>query len=150
MLAGAGVGALIGAILYGMFGHVASRRWVYTGSWLLGAVPFWVLAGTPPMVIVIGMLFLMGLSDGPINPLMYTLSQEHTPTALRGRVFGARIAVANIAAPAGLLPVGVLIDTAGVEVALIVLGSIQAAFAIYVLVSRTFRSLDIARRELPS
>jgi MFS family permease len=150
MLAGAGVGALIGAILYGMFGHVASRRWVYTGSWLLGSVPFWVLAGTPPMVIVIGMLFLMGLSDGPINPLMYTLSQEHTPTALRGRVFGARIAVANIAAPAGLLPVGVLIDTAGVVVALIVLGSIQAVFAIYILVSRTFRSLDIARKELPS
>jgi MFS family permease len=102
------------------------------------------------MVIVIGMLFLMGLSDGPINPLMYTLSQEHTPTALRGRVFGARIAVANIAAPAGLLPVGVLIDTAGVVVALIVLGSIQAVFAIYILVSRTFRSLDIARKELPS
>jgi len=143
LLTGAAVGSLVGAILYGLVGVRLSRRSLYAGSWLVGTVPFWILAGTPPIVIALVALALLGLAEGPINPLMYTLSQERTPAHLRARVFGARMALANIVSPLGMIAAGLLIEIVGVQGTLIGIGLAHGVFAIAVLRHRPFYSLDV-------
>lgn len=142
LLSGATIGTLLGSVLYGFFGRRMSRRWIYAGAWLIGALPFWIMASTPPLIIAVGALAVIGLSDGPINPLMYTISQERTPPTLRGRVFGARIALANVAAPFGMLITGYLIAFMGLSPTLMVLALLYVITSVGVLLSPALHDLD--------
>ncbi|HEY8600307.1 MAG TPA: MFS transporter, partial [Thermomicrobiales bacterium] len=53
MTAVAGGGSMIGAILYGMFGHRLPRRTVFVGAFILLALGYWPLVFLPPLPITL-------------------------------------------------------------------------------------------------
>lgn len=110
MISTFGGGALVGALLYGMFGKKFPRRSVFIGAFFLVGIPFWILAFTPSFPIVLGLLLISGLAAGPINPVIMTVAQERVPPGMRGRVFGLMTSGAYIATPLGMLLIGYLVE----------------------------------------
>jgi MFS family permease len=59
--------------------------------------------------------FAMGLSWGPMNPVLSLLIQRRFPASIQGRVFGVQLAIFS-AAPAIALPfVGALVEDFGAQ-----------------------------------
>ena len=115
-IAAFGGGTLVGAVLYGAVGAKLPRRPVLIGSFAVSAVPLFVLALAPPLWATAAALAIGGLGIGPINPLVMTVMQERVPAELRARIYGAVVATALVAAPAGVLLAGLLADRLGVQV----------------------------------
>ncbi|MCG8349158.1 MAG: MFS transporter, partial [Chloroflexales bacterium] len=118
-----GAGALLGIGLYGMFGYRFSRRLVWCVGFLAFALMLWVLALMPPILVVVGAIFLSGIIGGPLTPLSVTIRQERIPPELRGRVFSTFSAIAMAASPFGIIAAGVLTEWHGLPVTLVVLAS---------------------------
>jgi MFS family permease len=115
VLAAFGLGSLLGALLYGAIGATLPRRPLVIGAWILAATPLVVLALAPPLALAAAALALSGFGLGPLNPLAMTVMQERIPTDLRARVFGASFASSIVAAPAGVLLAGLLVEALGVQ-----------------------------------
>lgn len=115
MLAGFGGGAVAGAALFGLAGHRLPRRGTFVGALAAAGPPLWVLATVPPLPVAVGALFAAGVAIGPVNPLLYTILQERCPTALRGRVLGAFVALAMAAVPAGAVLSGYAVELFGLR-----------------------------------
>ena len=75
----AAAGSIIGASLYAAMGPRLSRRLVYLSAWLVAAVPQVAAAQLPPLPFMIGLVMLMGLGSGPLNPIIFTVMQERVP-----------------------------------------------------------------------
>jgi MFS family permease len=95
--------------------------------WCVGFLAFalmlWVLALLPPILAVVGAIFLSGVIGGPVNPLSVTIRQERIPPELRGRVFSTFSAIAMAASPFGIIAAGVLTEWHGLPMTLVVLAS---------------------------
>jgi predicted MFS family arabinose efflux permease len=83
-----------------------------------------------------------GVAVGPINPILATVEYERIPPALRGRVLGAITAGAWASIPAGALLGGLVIEWAGVETTLLVIGACYLAVTAFGLVNPAFRAMD--------
>jgi MFS family permease len=143
VIAGFGGGAVLGAVAYGAIGHRLPRRGTFvTGVFAIGSA-IGVLALLPPAPVMIAAMFLGGLISGPNGPLVSTVLQERTPAALRGRVFGASTAVGFAAAPAGVLLVGVLLETAGVQPALLGMTAVFLAVAVALALDRGLPEMNV-------
>jgi hypothetical protein len=102
MLAGFGVGALVGAFSSGALGRVPHRGVVYLLIWAaqglaVAAIP---LSGTVRGAV--GALVAMGVCNGLGNVSSETIIQQYVPRPLMGRIMGA-FAFANY----GLFPISV-------------------------------------------
>lgn len=137
-----GGGAVLGALLYGAIGH----RWPRRHTFLIGVFAIWgafaVVAVLPPVPIMIAALFLGGLISGPNGPLITTILQERTPTALRGRVFGATTALSFAGGPLGVLVAGGLLQTIGTQPTLLGGTAIFLAVAVVLALDRGLHELD--------
>ncbi len=150
MLAGFGAGALAGTVVYGAVGHRLSRHLTFVSAFFLAMIPSWVLAMTPNLVITTAALVVTGIASGPINPLLMTIFQEHTPAEMRGRTFGMITAIAWIAMPLGMLVSGILIQFAGLRVNLILIAASFALVTVGVVANPILRSLDTIPNDLKS
>ncbi len=120
MMAGLGIGLMLGVGWFAWFGHRLPRRFIFIfGLCGIGAT-YWLLALLPGMWMTAGILFALGLLAGPVNPMLSTISQERVPAELRGRVFGLMAAIALSAMPVGRLLGGMLVDWIGLSGTLIV------------------------------
>jgi MFS family permease len=124
MFGAMGGGGLVTAIAFGIWGH----RWPRRLTILIGAsslaLLFFMLAATPPYWIILVGMFIVGLMNGPMIPLVFTMIQEHTPKEFRGRVFGLYDAAIFSAMVPGRLLAGLMIEwTSLVQTLLIVGGS---------------------------
>lgn len=145
MLAGFGGGALLGTLLYGAFGHVLPRRATYVLSCAVSGLPIWLLVATPPLPISVGVLVIIGLGIGPANPLLFTVIQEESPAAMRGRVLGAFTSLATAAAPAGMLAAGYSLDALGLEATLILVAGIYTFVVIVSALNPVLSRMDDGR-----
>lgn len=145
MFAALGAGAVVGGISYGAVGHRIPRREVFIGAWVLAAVPLFVLAAMPPLLLTSGALFVSGLGAGPLNPILMTVLQERVPAQMRGRVFGTLKALAFVGMPAGMLAGGVLLDRAGLRLSWIVIATAYLAVTLSMLFSSALRKMDLSR-----
>ena len=134
LLSASSVGLLTGTALFGAFNRRVRRR-VYMVIFMLTlSVPYWPFAAQPPFIAMLGAMALGGLFDGPVNPLLVTVRLERIPEELRGRVFAATSAIAQLM-PALTIPLtGLLIQRIGLSATVITLASftllIGAVFAI--------------------
>ena len=142
ILAVFGASALGGSLLYGAIGHRLSRRSVYIAAFVGVAVPFWLLALTPPLPVALLASVLIGIAAGPINPILMTVRQERVPPVLRGRVFGAQRAIAWSAMPLGALAGGFLIETAGVGATFGIMAACYLAASLSLMVNPALRAMD--------
>ncbi len=88
MLAGFGLGGLVGSTTYGAIGHRLLRRPALIGGFALLGLSMWILATLPGLAVTVAALGVAGLAGGGINPFATTMPQERVPAELRGRVIG--------------------------------------------------------------
>jgi MFS family permease len=144
-----GLTALAGALLFGSIGHRLPRRPVFAGAFLLVALPFAILATTPPLPLALLATLIMGVAAGPINPILMTVGQERVPPELRGRVFGAVRSVAWSAMPLGILAGGLLVEEVGAGAAFAVSGAIYGVAGVGLALNPILRQME-RRRSAPS
>ncbi|MFJ3518989.1 MFS transporter [Streptomyces sp. NPDC090131] len=115
--------ALLGALLYGMWGERFPRRVVFTVAFLLSGASRYVVAAftdtTLPLAVTMA---LAGLGVGVLNPILTTVIYEQVPEALRSRVSGVTTAGCELTMPLGGLAAGLLVDGFGVGTALLLFG----------------------------
>lgn len=142
MTAATGGGAMVSAILYGVFGHRLPRRPTFIGGFILVALGYWPLAFLPPLPVTIGALALLGFVAGPINPLVGAVQYERIPAALRGRVLGVLAAGYSCATPLGVLLGGVLLDRLGLRPVYSLVAGLFLLCTLTMLLNPAFRELD--------
>jgi predicted MFS family arabinose efflux permease len=84
----------------------------------------------------------MGVTGGPLNPILMTVRQERVPAELRGRVFGTFGAIAYLAIPAGMLVGGVMISALGEARTLVVMGSLYMVLTVTMVWNRALNGME--------
>jgi MFS family permease len=120
LMAAYGVGGLLGITLYGVLGTHLPRRRVYVSLAVFYPAVSCCLVALPPLWPGLVTLALLGVSAGAIVPLFQTVRQERTPPELRGRVFATVAAAETMAIPPAVLLAGVVVQTFGLQAALLV------------------------------
>ncbi len=142
MLAGFGGGALVGAVLYGMVGYRLPRRRTLVVCLGVFGLPLLALTVQPPLPVVVAALAVCGLSNGPINPIIFTFVQERAPAAMLGRVLGALIGLAMAAAPLGMVVAGFALEAAGIGGVLIGIVILYLLTTVFLMLSPALREMD--------
>ncbi|RII19788.1 putative multidrug-efflux transporter [Streptomyces sp. YIM 130001] len=142
-----GVGAVVGAFLYGAYG-TRFRRWpVFAVCALLIGLPRYATAAfsseTAPLAVV---MVCSGIAGGMINPIISTVTFERVPDALRTRVLGVSRAGSMMATPLGGLAAGLLVDGVGLTAAFLAVGGIYFAVTLAPLLFPVWRGMDAGQR----
>lgn len=136
------LGALLGAVVYGLIGHRFSR-WKAMIFCLIAWLPtYWVLVFHPPLWVLLIAGFGAGLLTGPLQPIFNVAFQVRTPESMRPRVYGLVMASNLIAVPVGAIIMGPLIEWLGVINALTVLATLVTVACIWCAFIPVFRELD--------
>ncbi|MFK0236100.1 MFS transporter [Streptomyces vinaceus] len=135
--------ALLGALLYGLWGERFSRRAVFTAAFLLCGAPRYAVAaftGTPlPLALTMA---LSGLGAGMLNPILTTVIYERVPEELRSRVSGVTTAGCELTMPLGGLAAGLLVDGLGATRALLLFGGTYLLVTLSPLVFPAWRTME--------
>ncbi|MFG2295303.1 MFS transporter [Streptomyces sp. NPDC048603] len=138
-----GGSALIGALLYGMWGERLPRLAVFTGAFLISGAPRYVVAGltdsTLPLAVTMA---VAGLGAGVLNPVLGTVMYERVPEELRSRVLGVTTAGCELTMPLGGLGAGLLVDGLGIPGALLLFGGGYLLTTLAPLVFPAWRTMD--------
>lgn len=151
LIAAASAGSIAGTLLHGWRGARFRRRTLFAGGLLLSGAPIYlVVAANPPVPVLIGLVGLCFVGNGPVNPVMAAVKYARVPEHLRGTVFGAFTTVTGIAMPIGLVIGGVLVDGVGLRLATLVLAACSLVVTSCPLVFRIWRRLDDGRDREPA
>jgi MFS family permease len=135
-------GSTVGAFGYGWLSARLSRltltRIVLVGT-MISIVP---LAMLPPLPVMLLAAFVLGLSWGPMNPLLTTIVQRRVPADAQGRVFGIQLSVFYAAPPIAMLLTGLAIESWGVRITYLVLAALMVATSGAVLLMRSIRGVN--------
>ncbi|HEU5424661.1 MAG TPA: MFS transporter [Nitrolancea sp.] len=146
MFSALGVGALLGLLSYALVGQRLPRELVVVVGFLVRAGTFFVPLLRPELPILLGSIVLNATFFEPLNPLSLVILQEHTPAALRGRVFGTINALSNGTLPLGTLLGGALIGGLGLMGALAVLAGATLAQSLSLPLIPAMRQLEAPAR----
>jgi MFS family permease len=142
MVTATGIGAVLGATLYGGVGHRWPRRVIWLAAYLSMPIEYWVLSLSPSLPPLLIMLAVGAVITGPLNPLMVTIRHERSPTHLRGRVFSTYSAIAMAASPLGVAATGYLIEGIGFRPTMLVIALGLTALAFAVIFVPAFREME--------
>ncbi|WP_233522027.1 MFS transporter [Streptomyces triticagri] len=141
-----GVGAVVGALLYGAFG-ARFRRWpVFVACALLIGLPRYATAAFSSELAPLAVVMVCGgLAGGMINPILSTVTFERVPAELRTRVLGVSRAGSMLATPLGGLTAGLLVDGVGLTAAFLVVGGVYFVVTLTPLLFPVWRQMDGGR-----
>ena len=105
----------------------------------LALLPMAFLPPTPLMIIFGGVL---GLTWGPLGPLLNTVIQEKIPANKRGRVFSLEMTIWSGGPMISMVFVGMAVDGFGVSAVYITLAAMVTAAAIYVSTRKALAELN--------
>ncbi len=142
MLGGEGLGALAGSFLYGRLSARFKRRTFLLAAVLLLTLPVFPLATLPAEWAATGLLALVGIGSGLVNPMIGTFLQLTTPARLLGRVSGLVRAGAMVATPVGLVLGGTMIAVLSLSGTILLIGSALAIVLAVLWVNRSLHELD--------
>ncbi|MFC9581887.1 MFS transporter [Streptomyces yangpuensis] len=135
--------ALLGALLYGVWGERFPRRAVFAAAFLLsGATRYVVAALTDTTLPLAVTMALAGLGVGVLNPILSTVMYERVPEELRSRVAGVTTAGCELTMPMGGLAAGLLVDGLGVGTALLLFGGTYLLTTLAPMVFPAWRAMD--------
>jgi MFS family permease len=135
-------GSIAGNVLYMLFGARVPRRLILIVGVSIRALSFWLLVTLPSLWIVAGAVFVNALFLEPVNPLMMTIDQERVPPGMRGRVFGAQMALGAGVLPLGLLLYGFLLDGLGLRDTLLLLAAVNITMPLAIVFVPALRNLQ--------
>lgn len=125
MFAGLAIGSLIGNLIFLWQAPRLPRRATIITGFSVRVLTFWVLVTMPSVGIIAGAIAVNAIFLEPTNPISATIMQERVPEALRGRVFGASLALSYAARSIGVLVYGLLLEWFGLRETLIVLSIVN-------------------------
>ncbi|HEX5166020.1 MAG TPA: MFS transporter, partial [Thermomicrobiales bacterium] len=96
LLSVTGIGLLVGTTLYGAVGYRWTRAHIMRVALLMFTMSYWPFGFDLPFPVILICVAIGGLADGPVNPLLVTVRLERIPVELRGRVFAATSAMAQM------------------------------------------------------
>lgn len=149
LLAGAGIGSVIGMFLYiPASGRVLRNRyWTFVASLLVVGLLRLVLVAYPSLPLAVVVVFLVGLAGAPLNPLLVTVMQILVPTHLQGRVFSLVSGLAMAAVPLGVLTSGVALDLVGLRASLAIFAGGYVVLVAVCLCIPALRGLNVKAKE---
>jgi MFS family permease len=137
--------AMLGSVLAASFAARLPRFATYLLAFLVcGAPRFVVLALPSPLVAVLGVAVAGGFAAGFINPVLGAVVFERIPAPLVGRVTSLTAALCWAGIPLGGLVGGLLVGTAGLAPALLLVGGAYLLATLLPAVQPRFRRLDAA------
>lgn len=142
IIGASGGGALIGAIVYAIFGQHWSRRAIFFGGFAIVALHFGAIALVPSLPIILLVQLISGMAAGPLNPIISTIEYERVPIEMRGRVFGAITAGAYVAIPLGVLLGGYVLEWFDIRLVLAVIGAFYLLTIILGFLHPATRTMD--------
>lgn len=142
----AGLGLVLGNLVFTVFATKVPRYATFTLGFLLGGPPrFLVLGVSDNLTVVLVVTFLAGCALSAVNPVIGLLLFERTPAALQARVFGLVTATAWAGVPLGGLLAGWAVTSIGLRPALVVTAAAYLAVALTpVIRHRTWRQINRA------
>lgn len=130
MMAAYGLGGLLGIALLGGLAERVSRWLLYVALTFVYPVVSFGLVPLPPLAPTLVTLLLIGIVAGAAVPLYQTVRQERTPAELRGRVFATAAAAESLAIPPAVLLAGYVVETFGLQAALLVFAAGNAFYGL--------------------
>jgi MFS family permease len=144
-----GLGMLVGALGGAWFAHRLPRRAALTAGFVLsGSPPFFLLAGSTSLALLLPLFLLSGVLGGVLNPIMGAVEMERVPARGQARVLGAVKASAWVGIPFGSLLGGALSEQVGLSPALIACGSVMFVATFAPAVFPSWRGLERPAPEL--
>jgi MFS family permease len=135
-------GSVIGAFAYGWL-SARMRRLTLARLVLLGTMVSIVpLALLPPIPVMVAAAFVLGLSWGPMNPLLTTIVQRRVAPDAQGRVFGVQLSVFYAAPPVAMLLTGLAVEGFGLRPTYLALAVIMVLTGLVVLFVRSIHAID--------
>jgi len=141
-----GLAALAGAIAYGAVARQVPRRIWYIATTAASVAGFCVLVALPGIAGATFAMALVGVTSGAGRPFTATIRQERTPLAVRGRVFGANLALIELASPLGVLVAGWLLATIDLRFTIGLFAAAGLAQTAAITVLPPFREERLSRR----
>ena len=139
-------GAIGGAAIAAAFAERLPRLAIYViGFICAGPSPMLALAFALPVPAILAILAVSGFAAGFLNPIIGAILFERIPAPMVGRVIALVGALAWALMPFGGLYAGVLVDYAGLSVALGLTGMLYLAAALSPLAIPRFRQMNRAR-----
>jgi MFS family permease len=108
-----------------------------------GMVP---MSFLPPQWAMLGCGLLLGLTWGPVIPLLNTVVQTHVPANLRGRVFSLEMAIWNASPMLSFILIGIAVDSVGVQLVYWVLAGGVTLATIGIALAPQMKTLSESRR----
>lgn len=136
-----GAGSIVGNLLYLAIASRVSRSAIIIGGFTIRALCFAVFLTMPSWWMIALAIFIGAVALEPCNPLTMSIFQEQVPPGMRGRVFGARNAIAACAFPVGLIVYGELLSNIGVKPTLVVFVVLNALVPLAMIALPTLRSI---------
>ena len=140
-----GIGALSGAVFYGVAGHRLPRRMIWILGYMLTTVSTWVLLFSTNLAVIMAGVVVGALVVGPLNPLLVTVRHERIPAELRGRVFSTFSAISQVAAPLGMLLAGLSIEHLGLRGTILAIAIFSQTLAVGMFFVPAIHRLDESR-----
>lgn len=137
-----GAGLLVGSTAYTALAHVMSRRRWLVVSLLGMAASVCVLGRFPALPVLLAAASVLGLFAGPASALLGFFAFDRVPDDRRGSAMGTLNALYLVVAPAGAFAGSVLISTAQIGGAGVVLTGVWVAVTALALIARPLRRLD--------
>jgi MFS family permease len=143
-LAAFGGTAFVGALAFGAFARRVPRRVWYLLVNASAATGFCILVGLPGLIGATLAIAFIGVTSGAGRPFSATIRQERTPIALRGRVFGANLALIELASPLGVLIASWMLVRTDLRFTLAVVAAIGLAQVTAIATMPTFREANLS------
>jgi MFS family permease len=143
-------GGMVGAFGYGWIARRLTRRQIAVVAMGLVAVAYFPLALLPSAAVMLVPAFLLGLSWGPMEPLLNSLVQERFPAHQHGRVYGVQLSLFFASSPLGMLAAGVAVEAYGVQPVFLAIAVGLALVAAVVATLPTLHGLDRHDTVLPA
>jgi MFS family permease len=136
------IGGVVGAYSYAALAKRFSLRTIILGSSLTSSGLLFGLAFFPPVWVMALFGCAVGISWGPMGPLLNTLVQTRCKPSVQGRVFGAQMALFASGPPLGMVVVGALVEGFGVYVVYPIVVTAVFVFALVLLALRQLESVN--------
>jgi len=136
------LGGVVGALLYGSFGHHSHPRAAFAIAMWGSALTLTAFAIWPETGVMIGAALVGGVLLGPMNPIINLALQRRTPESMRGRAMGVVIALAYGAYPIGYVLAGVLVESFGVVPTMAVFAGLNVVIALLAMAAPSLKRLD--------
>ena len=137
-----GAGLLVGSTAYTALAHVMTRRRWLVVSLLGMAASVCVLGRFPALPVLLAAAAVLGLFAGPASALLGFFAFDRVPDDRRGSAMGTLNALYLVVAPAGAFVGSVLISTAQIGGAGMVLTGAWVVVTALALTARPLRHLD--------